>query len=93
MSVLSKLTINHIKTRLSTSRNRYRGKVETAKYLMELLGEKPDNQFIEWLSPQIGFKYVSEFHTFLEWAKKDPKHYYKPQGRHKGNSHASTSCE
>ena len=66
---------------LRNSRNRYTGKVKTTKYLLELLGEKPDNQFIEWLSPQISFTDVNEFHTFMEWAKQDPKDYFQPQGR------------
>ena len=48
------------------SRNRYSGKVVTAKYLLELLGEKPNNKFIEWLSPQIRFTDANEFHTFME---------------------------
>ena len=78
---LTEMTIAYIKSMLRNSRNRYTGKVKTAKSLLELLGEKPGNQFIEWLSPQIGFGDVNEFHTFMEWAEKDPKDCYQPQGR------------
>ena len=71
------MRLKYIKTQLRLGRNSITKRVETARFLYDLFGDKlEDVDFFEWLGMDLGIGDVNKFNDFLKWAEKDHFHGY-----------------